>query len=277
LYYAKKNAVEVESYAALFANHSDIIKAISQLLKDFYEIALFQSNKIFNSLLVWAYLIISLLVSFTLVRTKTKVPKLGQIFLLAAIFSFSLIIFSNWSAEMGNPLRYYTYSYILFALGLFLIIDKLSLHLPKVAFLAIILATFSLNASIQFNENYDPGAENRITRPEAELLIKTVKQELPDQESISVIGSYWNSYLIDGLSDNFIAFPREGEYIRDYRNLEKLQENRYFVLISNEWFDPFPEQLTEHQVVLKRLKVYAPIDEIQYALYLNTDWPADKL
>jgi len=168
---------------------------------------------------------------------------------------------------MGNPLHYYAYPYILFALGFLTKLDQFSAKLPATKILALILGAFTLNASVQFNHHFKTGAENRITRLEAEILIRKIEKELPGEESISVIGSYWNSYIIDALSDNFIAIPRKGEYIRDYRNLLEVQSNSYFVLIANDWLAEFPLQITEHAVELNQVKVYPSQGDIQYALY----------
>ncbi len=276
LYFAKTNAVTVTSFSTLWAEGKKILESLSTNTARFLSIALFQTAKIFNSFLIWTYLSIIAIVSVLLAKKKLSLPAVAKIFILAALLSFLLIICSNWSAEMGNPLRYYTYSYVLFALGLLSIVEKLNQSFPKISLLAIAVSVFTLNASIQFNKDYDPSAENRITRAEAELLIDQVKQELPKEKSISVIGSYWNSYLLAGLAEKWIAIPRFGEYIRDYRSLEYLQKNQYFILIVNEWLNGFPKELTEHNLRLKRVKVYPHVEEIQYALYLNVNWQKNK-
>lgn len=85
-----------------------------------------------------------------------------------------------------------------------------------------------------------------------------------------MLGSYWNSYLIDGLPENFLAFLREGAYIRNYRNLDQVLANQYFIIVANEWLNDFPAELYQHGINLKRLKVYPALDKIRYALYERT-------
>jgi len=58
--------------------------------------------------------------------------------------------------------------------------------------------------------------------------------------------------------------------IRYYRNLDKVLDNRHFIIVANEWLDEFPTELDQHGVNLQRLKVYPVLNEIRYALYKRT-------
>jgi|GEM_PF-3700822 len=58
--------------------------------------------------------------------------------------------------------------------------------------------------------------------------------------------------------------------MRDYRNLDLVLANRYFIIVANEWLNDFPTELHQHNVDLQKLKVYPDLDEIRYALYERT-------
>ena len=268
LYFAKSNAVSVASYAKLFTSPQNALNALSDHLHGFNSTLLFETNMPFNGLLIWAYLLIlSLFGLLSFKRELLGVTGKTKTLILAAAISFLLIILANWSQEMGNPLRYYTYSYILFALGFLTFIEQSAKKLPGVSILALLLGALTVNASIQFNNDFETGTPDRITKQEAKQLIKKLSQEFPSEESISVIGSYWNTYLIDALSEKFIAVPHQGAQIRDYRNLPDIRANKYFILIGNDWLDAFPLEIEQHQVKLTMIRSYLSLGEIKYALY----------
>tara|TARA_R110001592_G_scaffold262565_2_gene527796 strand:- start:3424 stop:4398 length:975 start_codon:yes stop_codon:yes gene_type:complete len=271
LYFAKNAAVTIPSYATLFASPAEIFEEFKNLGTSFTRILFFESNKPFNSLLSWAYLIHLSLLAVLWRKFKLTFSSASKVFLLAALLSFILILLSNWSKEMGSPMRYYTYSYILLALGTITCVDALAEKLPFSQVMLVLIAGLTLNASIQFNNDFDTGAYDRITRAQSETLVANLEQEFPREIAISLIGSYWNTYLIDALSEQVISIPREGEYIRDYRNLDQVLANRYFIIVANKWLDKFPTELYQHGVNLQRLKIYPNLGEIRYALYERTD------
>jgi hypothetical protein len=271
LYFAKSNAVSVASYARLFTSPQNVLSALSDHLHGFNSALLFDTNMPFNGLLIWAY-IVSFCICGILYFKRKRWALAGlkgktKTLILAAVISFILIILANWSQQMGNPLRYYTYSYILLALGFLTFLDQSAKKLPGVSILAMLVGALTLNASIQFNNDFETGSPDRITKQEAELLITKLSQELPSEESISVIGSYWNTYLIDALSEQIIAIPHKGAQIRDYRNLDQIRVNKYFILIGNDWLDTFPLKIEQHQLKLTMVKSYANLGKIKYALY----------
>lgn len=91
-------------------------------------------------------------------------------------------------------------------------------------------------------------------------------------EQLSVLGSYWNSYLLDALSDQVVAMPRQGAYIRDYRMQEQWAAAQKFLIIGNDWLDAFPEKIEQHGVSLQKQREPATIDgEIRYAIYYKLD------
>lgn len=270
LYSAKNAAVTIPSYSTLFASPAEIFEELINLVTSFSRILFFNSNKPFNSLLSWSYLIHLSLLAVFWKKFKLTFSSASKVFLLAALLSFILILLSNWSKEMGSPLRYYTYSYILLALGSITCVDALARKFQLSQGMVFIIAAFTINASIQFNNRFDTGALDRITRAQSETLVTNLEQEFPHEKSISLIGSYWNTYLIDALSKQVISIPREGDLIRDYRNLDLVLANRYFIIVANEWLDDFPVELQTHGVNLKRLKVYPALDKIRYALYERT-------
>jgi hypothetical protein len=271
LYFAKNAAVTIQTYSTLFASPAEIFEELKNLSTDFTRILLFDSNKPFNSLLSWVYLIhLSLLAVFWR-KFKLSFSSASKVFLLATLLSFILILLSNWSKEMGSPLRYYTYSYILLAIGSITCVDALAQKFPLSPGMAVIIAAFTFNASIQFNHRFNTGSFDWITRTQSEILVSGLKQEFPHEKSISLIGSYWNTYLIDALSEQVISIPHKGANIRDYRNLDQVLANRYFIIVGNEWLDEFPAELHQHGVNLQRLKVYPDLNEIRYALYKRED------
>jgi hypothetical protein len=271
LYFAKTTAVYVTSYSTLFASPQEILQPLKDLGTDFYHHLIFSDNKPFNSLLSWTYLIHLSLLAVFWKKFKLTFSSLSKVFLLAALFSFILILLSNWSKEMGSPLRYYTYSYILLAIGSITCVDALAQKFPLSQGMAVIITAFTINASLQFNNRFDTGAPDRISRAQSEVLVSKLAQEFPHEESISLIGSYWNTYLVDALSEQLISIPASDHQIRDYRNLKKVQGNEYFIIIANEYLKECPSNLNEHGVNLQRIKVYPKLNEIRYALYKRKD------
>jgi hypothetical protein len=271
LYFAKNKAVYVTSYSTLFASPQEILQPFKNLCNDFYHHLIFSDNKPFNSLLSWTYLTHLSLLAVFWKKFKLTFSSLSKVFLLAAFFSFILILLSNWSKEMGSPLRYYTYSYILLAIGSITCVDALAQKFPLSSGMAVIIAAFTINASLQFNHRFDTGAADRISRAQSEILVSKLAQEFPHEESISLIGSYWNTYLVDALSEQVISIPASDHQIRDCRNLKKVQGNEYFIIIANEYLKEFPSNLNEHGVNLQRLQVYPKLNEIRYALYKRED------
>lgn len=270
LYQAKAHAVDVKQYAQRFANGSQIQESFQTQWASILSLLNCTSPKWFNTVLLYIELVLSFVLAWLGRRKRTAFLKQTKVLLLAGLISFIMIHISHWNHLMGLPMRYFTSAYIWFILGLISGYKDLKLEMGFSLMLAGPLSLSILSASLIYQAQFDTGAEGRIERLEAEDLIV---QQLPENgEQLSVLGSYWNSYLLDALSDRVVAMPRQGAYIRDYRMQEQWAAAQKFLVIGNDWLDAFPERIEQHGVSLQKQGEPATIDgEIRYAIYYKLD------
>lgn len=267
LKFAKSKAVSLPDYGRFFAGPMEVLESVGQQLSLFAELLVFNSNKPFNSLLAWGLLLFSLSLPWFWWKSPKKLSFTATLLLLAGLGAFAMIQLSHWNNLMGQPLRYYTYPYILWTLGLIKAYADVASTKVQYGFSGFLLM-LSLSASLHFNQFFPPGADGRMTRAEAESLIGKLAEEFPN-ESVGLIASYWNSYLPDALSTQVYSMPRKGEHIRDFRPLQNLKNQKTIVLIRNGWLEELPDEITQFDLLLKRSSPKMRIGKIEYAYYQN--------
>lgn len=263
----KRRSVKDEKYEELLAGFSDFGESLFNQFGQLKFLLDFNGSKVLNSAI--AALIILLLL-FNIVGTikfKRKPSPLVKTLLLSTIFSILIIHASAWSHLMGMPHRYFTMPYFLGVLGLiFWTKDLWEGAIVKYS-LGIGLAVLIIFASISFNSKFETGAVNRIRVEEAKAMISNVFVENPQVESFTIIGSYWNTHLLDALSDKVVALPFKGEHLRNMDLIEKADQNEHFILIANGWLSDFPDQILEREWLLEKVGRPKRIDEILYCRY----------
>ncbi len=262
----KNQATKVAGYHQLFAAPDQVWLSLQKHLKEFDSLLRFSANKPFNARLFYFFTLLLLLNLGLGMTRKTRPSKISLVFLLTGVFSYFLIHLSGWNAQMGMPFRYYTFSWIFFALGLLLWSEA---QIPK--FFRIPLS-IGLIASIgyaawYFNSAFETGSEGRIRRQEAEMLISEIEKEVGDLNLVSVIGTYWNSHLIDALSPEITAIPHQGEQLRQGRLIAKNQARSRFLLIRNGWLDSFPDQIEQWGMLLQMDSQPVKYGELEYCWY----------
>lgn len=268
--YAKKTATQVESYGQLFATRQGVAESLTKYINELMSLVTFNSNKPFNVLVFYGILLSVVVLLFIFFRSRTAPSKVTLAFLGTAVLSLFLIQFSHWNYLMGIPFRYATAPFIFFALSIASGFNDLSDHdnskyirLSSVA----LLSFFFVFASLNFVIRYETGTPDRIRRSSVSIFEERFSELINSEKQIGLVGSYWNTYLVEALTDGIISFPRKGEHIRTYRNFEVWKSMNYYVLVSNEWLEVFPDSLEQHGVLMRKVGIPESIGQIDYCLY----------
>ncbi len=276
LKFAKSRATHLDSFEKWFASPNQVLTSMSKQLGDLVELLSFQNNKTSNVVLSWLVILISIWLLIAYLRDGKRPKRLILILFLASIGSWMIVHLSYWNYLMGQPMRYYTTAYFFGILAVFLSL-KDQVNFPKLnLMLALTLGLGISWSAYSFNRQYDTGSVDRLERVEAEYLIHEALHE-KDLDSIAIIGSYWNTYLPDGLSENVIAFPRKGSQVRYYRYLPQVQAQKDFLIIANTWLNRLPDTLVTYEMTLLKQSKDLKLNEFDYAYYTRvTDHSQSK-
>lgn len=269
--FAKSTAVELESYSTLFASPSDVVHSIFLQMDGLLKLATLETNKPFNAVLLY-YISALLVIIFSMFFAKRYKPsKLSLILLLSALGSWGIIHLSSWNALMAFPLRYYGTAYIfLFLFLLSVANDLLNKYSVSTRVLLTGLVVIQAFASLTFINTFSTGSDGRLSRHQAQELIDLQLQG-EGLDSLCVIGSYWNSYLLDALSEDVIAIPRQGAHVRDFRYLNEALSYQDFLLIRNSWLESFPDTIVQFELSLMKSGKPSNISGIEYCRYRALD------
>ncbi|QNR25592.1 hypothetical protein [Croceimicrobium hydrocarbonivorans] len=263
---AKNQAVKIKDYQTFLAPWSKVWESFSQQMKSLWDLFFFEDNKPFNTYLLYGVLLVLLFTLIRRFRGKQGFSAITKIFFLTAIFSLVLIHLSNWNAAMGMPLRYHTMPYFFFTSALVFGAKDQFGNSWEQFFIVALISMPIMNASLRFNLEFETGAQGRIRRSGAEEVIAEVLAQ-SDIEHFTVIGSYWNTHLLDALSPKVLAITREGDHLRDGRMMEEALHEEYFLIIANDWLDHFPKQIEQRGIRLHKLELEGNSREVRYALY----------
>jgi hypothetical protein len=119
-------------------------------------------------------------------------------------------------------------------------------------------------AAWSFSAHFSTGAKGRIDRAQAEALAVALTSE---RQSAAVMGSYWNTYLVDGVSSKVVGLPFEGEHCRN-RHYEGAVLNADSVaFIGNGWLDVLPNSLHQYGRVWNAAGSAAEVNGVRYRWY----------
>ncbi len=271
LLFAKNHAKEkIEGYHEILASSEQIVASFQKHAMELGGLFMGETNKPLNQTLLYAILILFVLFLILAVRDFSRLQPLTRVLFLTGLLSYVLIHLTGWNAKMGMPFRYFTLSWFFFALSLvFMLRDlvrpswiKYSLSLGLVMLIAF--------ASIQFNDRFETGTEDRIRRLEALELIQEINAAPQSESRIAIIGSYWNTHLPDALSSKIVGLPRKGDQIRNFKLIDLARECESFILIRNEWMDHFPDEIEQWDISLVKDGEAQSINSISYCWYRKT-------
>lgn len=265
---AKLKAASDPNYAALFTSWSSFIAILRQHAIDLWQLILFLNNKPGNSLL--AIFILLNIVSLAALAGKQLVKnRMFWLFFGSAAGTYLLVCASNWNAIMDRPLHHFTPAYFFFTLSLLVSWTEVKLKVLR-GTMPLGLALLQGVASIWFLTTLTLTVPGRISMMQAKRLIAEIEQRNPNQ-TVGMIGSYWNTYAVDAQSDHIISIPGNGELVRTTRYKNQVFGCNEIVVIKTNWREDLPEQLEQHGYMLQKTSGDLHLDDFEYAYYRVVD------
>ena len=247
LWSAKSGAPHQKGFAKLIASPQDILLSLTSQWSEWSTTLLGGGNKPFNAVFWWAILAVVLgLVFFGLLRPQ-RAKALTWTLGFASLGSWAAVHRAGWNAVNGFPLRYFSAA---FGFGGLAVLSYLTdLGFSKKAFVRagmLALLVVQVYAALSFNRAFHTGAKGRLARVQAEEFLK---REVRSDDSIAIIASYWNSYLLDGLSPQAIGIPHENDHCRDRRYLDEVLDQNEIIVVAAGWLEVLPDTLQQYGVV----------------------------
>lgn len=244
LWAAKSGAPRQKGFARMLADPQECWASVVHQWTEWSTTLGGDGNKPFNFALGWAVVAWILLWAITGWVRRTPTSPLTRALALAAVASWAAVHASGWNAANGFPLRYFAASFTWGALALLSYLhDGGHTKRPAVALGLLGLWGLQAWAAWSFTTQFSTGAQGRLPRAEAEVLLREVLAR--DSEAVFV-GSYWNSYLLDGLSPKALGLPHEGDHCRDRRYLQEVLDKPVVVAVAAGWLEVLPDTLRQY-------------------------------
>lgn len=244
LWAAKSGAPRQKGFARMFADPQECWASVVHQWTEWSTTLGGDGNKPFNFAFGWAVVAWILLWAITGWVRRTPTSPLTRALALAAVASWAAVHASGWNAANGFPLRYFAASFTWGALALLSYLhDGGHTKRPAVALGLLGLWGLQAWAAWSFTTQFSTGAQGRLPRAEAEVLLREVLAR--DSEAV-FIGSYWNSYLLDGLSPKALGLPHEGDHCRDRRYLQEVLNKPVVVAVAAGWLEVLPDTLRQY-------------------------------
>ena len=244
LWAAKSGAPRQKGFARMFADPQECWASVVHQWTEWSTTLGGDGNKPFNFAFGWAVVAWILLWAITGWVRRTPTSPLTRALALAAVASWAAVHVSGWNAANGFPLRYFAASFTWGALALLSYLhDGGHTKRPAVALGLLGLWGLQAWAAWSFTTQFSTGAQGRLPRAEAEVLLREVLAR--DSEAV-FIGSYWNSYLLDGLSPKALGLPREGDHCRDRRYQQEVLDKPVVVAVAAGWLEVLPDTLRQY-------------------------------
>jgi hypothetical protein len=119
-------------------------------------------------------------------------------------------------------------------------------------------------AAWSFSAHFSTGAKGRIDRAQAEAFCEVLERT---NTSTAVMGSYWNAYLVDGLSGKVVGLPFEGEHCRNRRYEGAVLNADSVAFIGNGWLDVLPDSLNQYGRVWTAAGSAVEVNGVRYRWY----------
>ena len=244
LWAAKSGAPRQKGFARMFADPQECWASVVHQWTEWSTTLGGDGNKPFNLALGWAVVAWILLWAITGWVRRTPTSPLTRALALAAVASWAAVHASGWNAANGFPLRYFAASFTWGALALLSYLhDGGHTKRPAVALGLLGLWGLQAWAAWSFTTQFSTGAQGRLPRAEAEVLLREVLAR--DSEAV-FIGSYWNSYLLDGLSPKALGLPHEGDHCRDRRYQQEVLDKPVVVAVAAGGLEVLPDTLRQY-------------------------------
>jgi len=265
LWLAKSGAPQQKGFAKLIASPHEVLQSLASQWTEWSTTLMGGGNKPFNTLFWWAFLVAMLgLVVFGWLRPK-RIKALTWTLGLASLGSWAVVHLSGWSAVNGFPLRYFSAA---FGFGGLAVLSCLSdLGISKKPFVragTVALLVMQVWAAWSFNRTFSTGAKGRLTRVQAEVLLD---REGRSDDTLAFIASYWNSYLLDGLSPQAIGIPHENDHCRERRYLNEVLDQNEIIAIAAGWVEVLPDTLQQYGVTWIKMGETQTTTGTDYARY----------
>ena len=265
LWSAKSGAPQQKGFAKLIASPHDILQSLASQWSEWSITLMGGGNKPFNALFWWAFLVAMLgLVVFGSLRLQ-RVKALTWTLGFASLGSWAAVHLSGWSAVNGFPLRYFSAA---FGFGGLAVLSYLTdLGISKRAFVragTVALLVVQIYAAWSFNRTFRTGPKGRLTRLQAEELLE---REGRSDDSIAFIASYWNSYLLDGLSPQAVGIPHENDHCRERRYLNEVLDQNEIIAVAAGWVEVLPDTLQQYGVTWIKMGETQTTAGTDYARY----------
>ncbi|MEY2753414.1 MAG: hypothetical protein RLZZ570_1360 [Bacteroidota bacterium] len=244
LWAAKSGAPRQKGFARMFADPQECWASVVHQWTEWSTTLGGDGNKPFNFAFGWAVVAWILLWAITGWVRRTPTSPLTRALALAAVASWAAVHASGWNAANGFPLRYFAASFTWGALALLSYLHDGG-HTKRSAVALGLLGLWGLQAwaAWSFTTQFSTGAQGRLPRAEAEVLLREVLAR--DSEAV-FIGSYWNSYLLDGLSPKALGLPHERDHCRDRRYQQEVLNKPVVVAVAAGWLEVLPDTLRQY-------------------------------
>jgi len=265
LWSAKSGAPQQKGFAKLIASPHDMLQSLASQWSEWSTTLMGGGNKQFNALFWWAFLVAMLgLVVFGWQRPQ-RVKALTWTLAFASLGSWAAVHLSGWSAVNGFPLRYFSAAFGFGGLALLSYLSDLGISKkPLVRAGTLALLVVQVWAAWSFNRTFSTGAKGRLTRVQAEELLK---REGRSDDSIAFIASYWNSYLLDGLSPQAVGIPHENDHCRERRYLNEVLDQNEIIAVAAGWVEVLPDTLQQYGVTWIKMGETQTTAGTDYARY----------
>jgi len=198
-------------------------------------------------------------------RQQMKPSRRTASLAVGAAATWLLVHASGWSAANGFPLRYFAAAFGLGSLALGSYASDLGWGSRRSHwFAAFGLVALQGWAAWSFSAHFSTGAKGRLDRVQAEALAVALASE---RQPAAVMGSYWNAYLVDGLSGKVVGLPFEGEHCRNRRYEGAVLNADSVAFIGNGWLDVLPDSLNQYGRVWTAAGSATEVNGVRYRWY----------
>lgn len=264
--FAKNNVAKVAGYHYLFASVSSAFDSIGNHFASLLQMMAFDSNKPFNSVLVYSLVLICLLMIGLGAKRNLRPSRPTLLFLLSSLITLLAVHFSNWNEMMGRPLHHFTPAYFFFFMAFINYAQQLMQEKAWAHYAILLPVAVQAYASIAFITTFNLDVSDRINRKDAVQLATQVDKDF-GLEQFTVIGNYWNTYIIDALNEELIAVPHQEGHVRNDRYLDEAMANEDYILIKNGWLKEFPDTTYQWGQTLVRNSAPDTLNNTVYAHY----------
>jgi hypothetical protein len=248
---AKANAgAYVKEYEILFSSIPKIQSGFSSVTDLIGKAFSFKVSNVLISFHAISLGIALLLLILNLIRNKGVIVGQGglKVFLLSSfVITLLIVISSHWVELNGYDTRYFSFTYFLLFIYIFIAVDSIeSKILIRIASIILGVGVFSAatNALIDAHLNYHTPKNLKAGEIEA------INSKLG---TCALIGDYWSSYNISSINpDKVIATTYDYYATRDFRIIPEVMNSNKILLVGNSWLDSFPPFRNEFGYFLRK-------------------------